>query len=408
METAQQVVLRCRTLAQSTDVPGEITRTFLSPAMRRANECVGDWMRAAGMNVKADAAGNLRGILPGSADARGRFLIASHLDTVPNAGAFDGPLGVLLGVALAEQIGPGTLPFALEVIGFSEEEGVRFGIPFLGSRALVGTLDDATLAARDRHGVSVREAMQAYGLTTELHAARTTDAIGYLEFHIEQGPELDVENLPIGVVETIAGQSRLQLTFTGRANHAGTTPMRLRRDALAAAAAFTVQVECLAREARGVVATVGSLHVEPNVGNVIAGEARVSLDVRSATDAAREDAVQTLLAFAEHLAGERGLSLHIETKLTQAAVPLDRTLLRVLEDSVEENGALVRRMTSGAGHDAMIVAPHISAAMLFLRSPEGISHHPGEAVRTEDVAAAFTVGFTFLHMLDTHEAGESA
>lgn len=396
-ELALRVVTRCRTLAQITDVPGETTRTFLSEGMRRANEKVAGWMRDAGLNIRVDAAGNLRGVLPGSGTTGATFLIASHLDTVPNAGAFDGPLGVLLGVALAAQIGPGFLPFELEIVGFSEEEGVRFGTPFLGSRALVGTLTDDLLALRDEDGVSVREAMHRFGLPADLDAARLGHTVGALEFHIEQGPELDAEDLPVGVVETVAGQSRHTLTFTGRANHAGTTPMRSRHDAMSAAAAFIVEAERYARAGRGLVATVGSIHAEPNVGNVIAGEVRLSLDVRSANDSTREDAVQHLLAFAEALAVERRLCVATEMRLVQPAVPLDRNLLCLLENSMEANDALVRRMTSGAGHDAMILAPHLPTAMLFLRSPEGLSHHPQESVRTEDVALALEIGYTFLH-----------
>ncbi len=398
-ELAQQVVARCRALALVTDVPGETTRTFLSEGMRRANEQVGAWMQEAGLTTSVDAAGNLRGVLPGSSAGEEHFLIASHLDTVPNAGAFDGPLGVLMGVALAQEMVGGTLPYSLEVIGFSEEEGVRFGVPFLGSRALMGTLDDATLATRDAQGTSVHEAMQKYGLNADVSTATRRNALGCLEFHIEQGPVLDAENLPVGSLETIVGQSRFQLTFTGRANHAGTTPMRLRHDAMCAAAGFIVAVEQYAASNRGVVATVGSIHASPNVGNVIAGEVRISLDVRSALNVSREDAVQLLLATARTTASTRGMTLQVEERLAQPSVPLDERLLNLLEDSIDANGAMIRRMASGAGHDAMVLAPHMPTAMLFLRSPEGVSHHPNESVRTEDVALALRVGYTFLHQL---------
>lgn len=398
-ELAREVISRCRELARVTDVPGGTTRTFLSEGMRRANEYVTGWMEESGMQTRIDGSGNLRGILPGKSSASANFIVASHLDTVPNAGAFDGPLGVLAGIALAHAIGAGSLPFSLEVIAFSEEEGVRFGVPFIGSRGLVGSLDDALLATRDSAGVSVREAMEQYGLPERPITARTAGAIGYLELHIEQGPELDSEALPLGAVETIAGQSRLLLTFTGTANHAGTTPMRLRRDALAAAAAFIVATEQYAMATPGLVATVGSIHAQPNAVNVIAGTVVVSLDVRSASDSKRTEAVEHLLVTATSCAQYRKVQMHAEQRLTQAAVPMDRALLRTLEDSLDANGATIRRMVSGAGHDAMIVAPHIPAGMLFLRSPNGISHHPDETVRLEDVALALRVGYTFLHSM---------
>ncbi len=224
------------------------------------------------MTVQTDAAGNLRGVLRGGGPGEGApFVIASHLDTVPNAGAFDGVLGVVLGIGLAEMLGE-SLPFPLEVIAFSEEEGVRFGAPFLGSRALVGALDEALLSREDRDGVSVRRAIEGYGLDVErLPEARLAKARGYLEFHIEQGPVLDSEGLPLGVVEAIAGQSRCAVTFTGSANHAGTTPMHLRHDAVCAAAAWVGEVERAARQDAGIVATVGDVRVSPGAGNVIAG-----------------------------------------------------------------------------------------------------------------------------------------
>ena len=396
---ATQLVERCRELATITDVCGETTRTFLSDGMRRANARVSGWMQEAGMQTRTDAAGNVRGVLAGGLPNAGSFVIASHLDTVPNAGAFDGPLGVLAGVSLAQEIGKGTLPFALEVIGFSEEEGVRFGVPCLGSRALSNGLSEDLLDTPDRNGVSVREAMRLYGLPLEMASGDLEEALGYLEFHIEQGPQLDDEGLPVAVVETIAGQSRFQLTFKGKANHAGTTPMGLRHDALCAAASTIVAVEEYAKQTGGLVATVGSIHAEPNAGNVIPGEVSMSLDVRSASESTRADAAQHLLSVAHGAAKVRGVSLQVEQRTSQATVPMDPALLRLLENSVEANSATVRRIASGAGHDAMIVAPHLPAAMLFLRSPGGVSHHPDESVHTEDVALALRVGYTFLHTL---------
>jgi allantoate deiminase len=321
---------------------------------------------------------------------------------VPRAGAFDGILGVVLGVALVEALGGRRFSFGIEVIGFSEEEGVRFGIPFIGSRALVGELDDELLAARDANGTSVSAAICAFGLNpAELRQAQAADgAVGYLEFHIEQGPVLEELNLPLAVVESIAGQSRLSLTFSGKANHAGTTPMGLRRDALAGAAEWVLAVEKAADATPDLRATVGRLDVLPGAANVIPGEARVSLDVRHARDAVRLDAVEAMLADAQDIASRRSLEVSVESRYDQLAVAMDAALSGHLQRALEKCDLPVHRMASGAGHDAMILARRMPAAMLFLRSPGGISHHPDENVLVEDVAAALRTGVAFLEELE--------
>jgi allantoate deiminase len=411
-ERARQIIARCRELALCTEAEGETTRTFLAPSMHRVHALLGGWMQAAGMQVHVDAAGNLRGLLPAADSEAPRLLIGSHLDTVPNAGAFDGVLGVVLGVALVEEIteqagavrstGQG-IPFAIEVIGFSEEEGVRFAKPFLGSLALVGELDTTTLARRDRNGVSVADAIREFGFDpAELPAALIDgSAFAYLEFHIEQGPVLESEGLALGIVDAIAGQTRMQLTFTGQANHAGTTPMGpLRRDALAAAAQWIVEVERHANGCDGLVATVGKLETAAGAGNVIAGECVATLDVRHAQDDARNTAVRHFLDYAAKAAEARGVSVAHTTSLDQAAVPMDSALTGLLSDAAARaTGRAARRMTSGAGHDAMIVARRAPAAMLFLRSPAGLSHHPAETVLPQDVAAALATGVEFLQCL---------
>ena len=395
---------RCRELAAITDVPGETTRTYLSPAMRRANDLVAKWMTAAGLTVHMDAAGNLRGRRESNAPNAKTFILGSHLDTVPNAGAYDGPLGVLMAIAIAEATRNTPLPFALETIAFSEEEGVRFGIPFIGSRAVAGTLHDTLLARTDKAGISVREAIRAYGLhDTAIPSAAIHNALGYLEFHIEQGPVLESEGLPLGVVEALVGQSRFELIFTGHANHAGTTPMRLRHDAMAAAAAWIAEVERYATASPTLVATVGSVQTFPGAGNVIAGKVTASLDVRSPRDDIRNEAAQHLLDFANQCGSARGVAVAHTLRLDQPAVPMDRTLMRMLEDAVDSTGTLVYRMVSGAGHDAMIVAATMPAAMLFLRTPGGLSHHPDEAVLPADVQLGLDAGVAFVHALAAQE-----
>src|SRR5215467_6927793 len=235
---AHDVISLCRKLAGFTEEPGHITRTFLSPPMRDVHRELGGRMEQLGMSVSVDAAGNLRGLYPARTPAAPRVIIASHLDTVPHAGAFDGILGVVMGLAIVDALASLRMPFAIEVIGFSEEEGVRFGVPFIGSRALAGTLEETLLNLRDRQDVSVADAIRAFGLDpARLPEAKLADnTLGYLEFHIEQGPVLESLNYPLGVVEAIVGQSRLTLSFTGKAGHAGTTSMKLRHDALAGAA----------------------------------------------------------------------------------------------------------------------------------------------------------------------------
>lgn len=400
IELANKAIQLCRDLALCSEELDRTTRTFLSPPMHDVHRLLGGWMREIGMEVSVDAAGNLRGVYRGSSATR--LVIASHLDTVPNAGAFDGVMGVVLGVALVEALTRwqvGDLPHlpTIEVIGFSEEEGVRFGIPFIGSRAVGGTLDENILTP------PVLEAIRAFGLDpARLPAARLSpETTACIEFHIEQGPVLENLGLPLGIVAGIVGQSRLNLTFRGHSNHAGTTPMSLRHDALAAASEWIGHVECVALSVPGLVATVGSITVEPNATNVIPGLARVSLDVRHgdvrhSCDATRHSAVEEMLAAARQICSRRGISLDYEPKLDQSAVALDAHLREALSDSVQESGYAVHHMTSGAGHDAMILAPHVPTAMLFLRSPGGISHHPDESVIATDVAAAIEVGLRFI------------
>src|SRR4029077_12405229 len=229
-----------------------------------------DWMDAAGAEVSNGAAGNLLGVYPATQTAAPRLLLGSDLDTVPDAGAYDGVLGVVLAVSLLEALQPRKLPFAIELIGFSEEEGIRFGTPFIGSRALVGKLDDELLNRTDTNGITVRTAIERFGLKpAEISkAAMNNDNAAYVEFHIEQGPVLESLGIPLGVVEGIAGQTRGECSFLGRANHAGTTPMNLRHDAMSAAAEWIVEVERVAKREQGLVATVGRIAATPNAANV--------------------------------------------------------------------------------------------------------------------------------------------
>ena len=398
---AEEVIVRCEKLATFSEDAGGTRRTFLSPPMRDCHREVSSWMNALGMTVSVDAVGNLRGFFEGTSPAAPRILIGSHLDTVPNAGAFDGILGVVLAVELVESLRGSKLPFSIEVIGFSEEEGVRFGVPFIGSRALVGRVDEELLGRNDANGISVRKAIQDFGLNpNELSkAALRDDVLGYVEFHIEQGPVLESLGRPLGVVEAIVGQNRLEFTFAGQTNHAGTTPMNLRHDALAAAAEWIVAVESLAQRTTDLVATVGFVEAKPGATNVIAGEARATLDIRHASDRARTEALDELIRQAEAISSRRAVTAKWRTLLAQNAVAMDPFLTDQIEHAVQKAGCEPHRMASGAGHDAMILAEKIPAAMIFLRTPGGISHDPAESVHLEDVAKALECGQHLLTQL---------
>jgi allantoate deiminase len=397
-ERAARAIAECRQIASMTQEPGRITRLFLTPPVQEVHAHLRSRMESLGMTVRVDAAGNLRGLWQPSGANSKRLVMGSHIDTVPDAGAFDGVLGVVLAlewVAIAKEL---QLPLAIEVIAFSEEEGVRFGVPFIGSRAVAGRFDPTLLACEDSGGISVETAIRAFGLDRSMieEAALDRNAAAFVEIHIEQGPVLEAEELSLAVVTAIVGQTRLTLEFTGQANHAGTTPMRLRHDAMAAAAEWITKVESLALATDGLVATVGKVDVEPNAGNVVPGKASVSLDVRHAHDASRKAAVEKLVESANTIAARRGLALQRTDRLDQPAVPMDERLTSFLADAIESAAMPLKQMPSGAGHDAMVMAARLPTAMLFLRSPGGLSHHPAEAVLEEDVKAALRVGRKFL------------
>jgi allantoate deiminase len=401
-DRASEVIARCQTLARFSEDAGSIRRTFLSPPMRECHREIAGWAAGCGATSRVDAAGNLRLVYPAAkpnAPRVQRLLIGSHLDTVPNAGAYDGILGVVLAIALLGALKGRKLPFAIEVVAFSEEEGVRFGTPFIGSRALVGSLDEDLLNRQDAQGISVRKAIADFGLNpAEIpQAAIGSDILGYVEFHIEQGPVLENADRPLGVVEAIVGQSRLEFTFTGQANHAGTTPMNLRHDALAGAAEWISAVERRAQTTSGLAATVGAIQATPGAVNVIPGEARLSLDVRHQDDEARRNAVNYLVRAAEDIARRRGLAVQWDVVMNQRAVAMDPFLVSQVEQAVGKTGGEPHRMVSGAGHDAMIMAAKVPSAMIFLRTPGGISHDPAESVEVDDVVKAIDCG---LHLLE--------
>lgn len=408
---AATIIARCHELARISDIPGQTTRLFLSPATRDAHTLFTWWVRQAGLTAPIDAArtddvGNLRVLRRSAHPDAPTLVLFSHLDTVPNAGAFDGPLGVLLALAAMEQLGATPLPFHIELIAFSEEEGTRFNFPFLSSLAATGQLAPELLERKDADGISVASAIQNFGLDPSRIASTcplAPNTFAAIEVHIEQGPILESEDASLAVVETIVGQSRLELTFEGQANHAGTTPMSSRRDALAAAAQWVVEVERYAANYNQLVATVGRLSTLPGATNIVPGQVVTSLDVRHPKDESRHAAVAHLLTKAEASGALRGVRVHAIVQSEQRAVPMDRDLTLKLHQAAERAGCDAQPIFSGAGHDAMILAAIVPTTMLFVRSPGGLSHHPDESVRQQDVEAALaTILNLLLHLHPRH------
>jgi hydantoinase/carbamoylase family amidase len=380
-QAARRVLERADALATHTIERGRITRPSLTPAMAAAQAQVRDWMNAAGLQTREDALGNLAG-RRGDAPV----LIGSHLDSVADAGRYDGILGILIGLEVAEALPQA----ALEVVAFADEDALRFGSIYLGSRAFVGEPID--LEVRDGDGVTIGEALNGQ-LGPPLHQPPTR---GYLEVHIEQGPVLESEGLALGVVTAIIGQSRFNLAFTGHAGHAGTTPMHLRRDAAAAAAEFVLAAERVARATDGLVATVGQLGVPHGSINVIPGRAALTLDIRHQDDAVREVATEELRALTAEIGARRQVAIAWSEISHQLATPCTPALVERVAEAVAATGSPVRRLPSGAGHDAVTMAGHTGAAMLFVRCAGGLSHHPDEAVTEADVALAIDAATRFV------------
>lgn len=397
-----RIVAHCASLARlSEDGDAALTRVFLSTEHRAANDLVRGWMRAAGMTARIDAIGNVVGRYEGRAPGLACLMLGSHLDTVRNAGRYDGMLGVVTAIecvrALAEK--GARLPFAIEVIGFGDEEGVRFGATLLGSRAVAGTFDPRVLDKRDRDGVSMRDALVAFGLDPEgigSAARRSDDILAYAELHIEQGPVLEAHGLAVGNVTAINGAQRLMVELRGTAGHAGTVPMSLRQDALAAAAECVLAIEACARQTPDLVATVGMLEAKPGATNVIPGEARFSIDVRSPQDADRTAAVTRIRAAIGRIAAARRLTATIAQVHESRSVACADWLQAQIRSAIAAEGHRVLDLPSGAGHDGMALAAIADIGMIFVRCSGGVSHNPREAITAEDAAAGARVLLRFI------------
>ncbi|HWF19335.1 MAG TPA: allantoate amidohydrolase [Verrucomicrobiae bacterium] len=408
-ELARTVMERIEALARISEEPGQLTRTFCSTAMRQANELVAGWMREAGMDVTQDAIGNVIGRYPARDEHAKSFILGSHLDTVRDAGKFDGPLGVLTAIACVKHLHEQKihLPFALEVVGFADEEGVRYQMTYLGSKALVGKLNERDLQRADANGILMGEAIRSFGGNPDQLKSARRDAdrlLGYAEVHIEQGPVLEEKKQPVGVVSAIAGQTRIKAIFTGKAGHAGTTPMALRHDALAAAAQFIIAVESFAKGQPGLVATVGQIEAKPGASNVIPGEVTLSVDVRHADNGQRHEACAKLKDAAHQVGEKRGVTVSWEVVHETSSVKCSHELTALLAKAACEHVKEVVELPSGAGHDAAVMADIAPIAMLFVRCKGGISHHPDESVMTEDLAVAIAVMNDFLQLLSNQQS----
>jgi len=399
---ASRIMQRCDALARHSELPGGLTRVFLSPEGRAAGEAVLGWMREAGMQTSLDAMGNAVGRYEGVRAGLPCLMLGSHLDTVRDAGKYDGMLGVISAIECVDALSrqKKKLPFAIEVIGFGDEEGVRFGTTLLGSRAIAGTLAPEMLATKDAAGTSIEQALFQFGLNPE-HLSKVkrkkSEVLAYAELHIEQGPVLEAEGLPVGVVSAINGFSRLRVALRGEAGHAGTVPMALRRDALAAAAECIVMVERVVRNVPELVGTVGRIEAKPGAINVIPGEVQFTVDVRAPLDPVRQEAVAEVKSEISRIAAERKVTAGIESLQDFGSSACAPWLMRQLERAVEARGVRVRRLPSGAGHDGMAIKAIADIAMLFVRCKGGVSHNPAESITEEDAAIGAAVLFDFIH-----------
>jgi allantoate deiminase len=397
---ARRVMARCDELARVSATPDGIERVYLSTEHARVNRLAAEWMREVGMTTWQDAAGNQIGRLAASDPHAPALMLGSHLDTVPDAGRFDGIVGVLMAIEIVRILraphGDGfisPLPFALEVVAFSDEEGTRFGKALLGSSAVAGTWDEKWWTLTDADGTTLREAFREFGLDPGRigeAARRPEELVGYLEAHIEQGPELDRRGESLAVVSSIASARRFQLMIEGEARHAGGTPYDMRRDALLGASEAALAVERICRAEHHVIGTVGQLEAFPGAVNIVPGEAHLSLDLRGEFDGSRDRVWDAIAAELDGIMGRRGLRWHAREIHNAAAVmcaPLLRDVVRegilaTLPSGADEPATIFSR----AGHDAMAIGAITTVGMLFLRNPDGISHHPDEAVGADDVA----------------------
>ncbi|MFH0297346.1 allantoate amidohydrolase [Bradyrhizobium sp. 31Argb] len=393
----EEIVARIDQLAAISETPEHLARIYLTPEHRKAADLLLSWMREAGMSAHLDAIGNVCGRYEGERPGLPCLMLGSHYDTVRDAGKWDGPLGLITAISCVADLNRRgcRLPFAIEVTGFADEEGVRFASTLLGSRAVAGTFDESVLNARDNAGISMREAMIALGLDPDhigAAARARRELLAYVELHIEQGPVLEEKDLPVGVVTAIAGATRLAAKLTGMAGHAGTVPMALRRDALAGAAECITAIEGFCKsDGGGLVGTVGYIDARPGATNVIPGFVSFTIDIRAPTDMHRKRAVADIVRQIETIAKRRSLALQLDVTHENRTVPCASWLKAQVAEAVAGEGYSVFELPSGAGHDGMAMIDIADVAMLFVRCRGGISHHPDEHVDLADADAGARV-----------------
>jgi allantoate deiminase len=397
LSLGSEIVGRIDALAAISQTPEHLTRIFLTREHRAAADLILGWMREAGMSAHLDAIGNVCGRYEGEVEGAPCLMLGSHYDTVRDAGKWDGPLGLITAISCVAELNRRgkRLPFAIEVVGFADEEGVRFASTLLGSRAVAGTFDEGVLNVRDQSGTSLREALRAFGLDPD-HvgaAARVRrELLAYLELHIEQGPVLEQQNLPVGVVTAIAGATRLAARLTGMAGHAGTVPMALRRDALAGASECIAAIEAFCRtDTSGLVGTVGYIHAMPGATNVIPGQTSFTIDIRAPTDMHRKRAVADIVRQIETIARRRELALQLDITHENRTAPCAPWLRAQVADGISAEGFAVFELPSGAGHDGMAMIDIADIGMIFVRCRGGVSHHPDEHVEHADADAGARV-----------------
>src|SRR5580658_6083940 len=406
-----EIVGRIKELGDISEAPEHLARFFLTREHRAAADLILTWMRSAGMSAHLDPIGNVCGRYEGEQPALPCLMLGSHYDTVRDAGRWDGPLGVITAIACVADLNKRgrRLPFAIEVTGFADEEGVRFASTLLGSRAVAGTFVESALGVKDAAGISMRDALLKFGLDPDhlgAAARARSELLAYVELHIEQGPVLEAKNLPVGVVSAIAGATRLAARLTGMAGHAGTVPMGLRRDALAGAAECISRIEelCLTDEG-GLVGTVGYIHATPGATNVIPGEAHFTIDLRAPTDVHRKRAVSDIVRHIEAVAKRRQLVLQLDVTHENRTVPCAPWLKAQVADAVTAEGYRVFELPSGAGHDGMAMIDIADVGMLFVRCRGGISHHPDEHVDLADADAGARVLLRLIENFRPRSAG---
>jgi len=392
---------RCDTLGRLSEDPGGLTRIFMSKEQRAVDDLTLGWMREAGMSARLDAIGNVVGRYEGEKEGAPCLMLGSHLDTVRNAGKYDGMLGVIAAIDCVHTLNARgrRLPFAIEVVGFADEEGVRFGSTLLGSRAIAGTFDAKLLENRDKDGTSMREALAAFGLDPERvgdAVRRRGDILAYAELHIEQGPVLEAEGLPVGVVTAINGANRFTVEIEGMAGHAGTVPMSLRRDALAAASECVLAIESRCSREPELVGTVGRLEAAPGATNVIPGNVRFTIDLRAPSDEQRRRASVDINEAIPSICARRGVRVTLRPTHEGRTATCAGWMQQQIASAIEAEGLPVRRLPSGAGHDGMALVDLVDIGMLFVRCKDGISHNPLEAITVADAELSARVFLRFI------------